>query len=153
MQGDKKQHPRKNGRRKGPFESEETSELYLSTNTSRADLWPRGDLICSSPKNRTWTSEWKLHGRKCRQKKSTTSSAVAQALPVWECCHLKEAHDASLPTTPWPRKGKAAIISALRTFYWPLHSCLTATGDGSDVSSANGRLRWDGRGCDEEACS
>lgn len=79
---------------------------------------------------------------KCGQEKSTTSSAMAQALPVWECCHLKEAHDASLPTTPWPRQGKAAIIPALRTSYWPLHLCLTATGEGSDVSSANISGAW-----------
>lgn len=27
---------------------------YFSTNTSRADIWPRGNLICLTPKDRTW---------------------------------------------------------------------------------------------------
>lgn len=112
---------------------------YFSTNTSRADMWPRGRpyLLISEQPN--------LDPAEVTRKGNVGKRKVQSAQLCLRLCqfgnvvNLKEALNSSLPMVPWPRQGKAAIMLALKTFYWPL----TVTGKGSDVSRIHLHRAWE----------
>lgn len=98
-------NPQRMVKEMGHFSQKRSHNSFLFTNISRADIWPRGDLILLDSKGQNSGQMCESYkGGRLWWQRSTSKSALAQASPVCECGYLRKTHGSLLLITLLPRR-------------------------------------------------